>query len=166
MMTARARLVWNMQFDATAGSGHSASLDASVEDGGANLGFRPMELLLVGLAGCTAMDVISILRKKRQAVSHYDVHVSGVRAETHPMVFTEITVEHRLTGRDIAPEAVRRAIELSESRYCGAGAMLGKTARLTHSFVIFVDDTPPPSRREIGARSEDDVRDPITVRGE
>ena len=166
MMTAAARLVWNMQFDATAGSGHSVSLDASVEDGGANLGFRPMELLLVGLAGCTAMDVISILRKKRQVVSNYEVRVHGVRAEAHPMVFTQITVEHRLTGRDIDPDAVRRAIELSESRYCGAGAMLGKTARLTHSFVIFMDDTPHASWREIGARPEDDAKVTITVKGE
>jgi putative redox protein len=166
MMTARARLVWNMQFDASAGSDHSVSLDASVEDGGANLGFRPMELLLVGLAGCTAMDVISILRKKRQTVSHYEVRVHGVRAETFPMVFTEISVEHRLTGREIDPEAVRRAIELSESRYCGAGAMLGKIARLTHSFVIFVDDTPQASWREIGARPERDAKEAITVRGE
>jgi putative redox protein len=166
MMTAAARLVWNMQFDATAGSGHSVALDASVGDGGADLGFRPMELLLVGLAGCTAMDVISILRKKRQTVSHYEVRVQGVRAETHPMLFTEISVEHRLTGREIDPEAVRRAIELSESRYCGAGAMLGKTARLTHSFVIFVDDTPQASWREIGARSERDGKEAITLRGE
>jgi putative redox protein len=165
MMTARARLVWNMQFDATAGSGHSVSLDASVEDGGANLGFRPMELLLVGLAGCAAMDVIAILRKKRQAVSHYEVRVHGMRAETHPMVFTEIAVEHRLTGQDIDPEAVRRAIELSESRYCGAGAMLGKSARLTHSFVIFVDDTPQARWREIDARPESDPKDAITLRG-
>jgi putative redox protein len=166
IMTAAARLVWNMQFDASAGSDHSVSLDASVEDGGANLGFRPMELLLVGLAGCTAMDVISILRKKRQTVSHYEVRVHGVRAETFPMVFTEISVEHRLTGREIDPEAVRRAIELSESRYCGAGAMLGKIARLTHSFVIFVDDTPQASWREIGARPERDAKEAITVRGE
>jgi putative redox protein len=165
-MTAAARHVWNMQFDATAGSGHSVPLDASVADGGADLGFRPMELLLVGLAGCTAMDVISILRKKRQAVSHYEVRVQGVRAETHPMVFTEITVEHRLTGPAIDPDAVRRAIELSESRYCGAGAMLGKSARLTHSFVIFVDDTPQARWREIGARPEDDAKEAITVRGE
>jgi putative redox protein len=99
-----------------------------------------MELLLVGLAGCTAMDVISILRKKRQEVRGYTVAVSGVRAETDPKVFTEITVEHRVFGHEMDPEAVRRAIELSESRYCGAGAMLGKTARLTHTFRILEDD--------------------------
>ena len=140
LMTAKARLMEGMRFMAESGSGHIVNLDASVEHGGADLGFRPMELLLVGLAGCTAMDVISILRKKRQDVRGYTVAVSGVRAETNPMVFTEITVEHRVFGHELDPEAVRRAIELSESRYCGAGAMLGKTARLTHTFRILEDD--------------------------
>jgi len=95
-----------------------------------------MELLLVGLAGCTGMDVISILRKKRQDVTAYEVHITGVRAEEHPMVFVEITVEHIVTGHRIQPEAVARAIELSEGRYCGAGAMLGKVAHLTHTYHI------------------------------
>ena len=140
LMTARARLMEGMRFMAESGSGHIVNLDASVEHGGADLGFRPMELLLVGLAGCTAMDVISILRKKRQEVRGYTVAVSGVRAETDPKVFTEITVEHRVFGHEVDPEAVRRAIELSESRYCGAGAMLGKTARLTHTYRILEDD--------------------------
>jgi putative redox protein len=139
-MTARARLMEGMRFMAESGSGHIVNMDASVEHGGADLGFRPMELLLVGLAGCTAMDVISILRKKRQDVRGYTAAASGVRAETNPMVFTEITVEHRVFGHEIDPEAVRRAIELSETRYCGAGAMLGKTARLTHTFRILEDD--------------------------
>jgi putative redox protein len=140
MMTARARLMEGMRFMAESGSRHIVNMDASIQHGGADLGFRPMELLLAGLAGCTAMDVISILRKKRQEVRGYTVAVSGVRAETDPMVFTEITVEHRVFGHEIDPEAVRRAIELSESRYCGAGAMLGKTARLTHTFRILEDD--------------------------
>jgi len=151
-MTASARLSGEMRFDAIAGSGHAITMDASVEHGGTDLGFRPMELLLVGLAGCTAMDVIAILRKKRQAITDYEVHVRGVRAETHPMVFTEITVEHRVKGRHIDPEALRRAIELSESRYCGAGAMLSKTARLTHTFRIWEDDAPQDEAPESGAQ--------------
>jgi len=93
-----------------------------------------MELLLSGLAGCTGMDVISILRKQRQDVTAYEVHVTGIRAEEHPMVFVEITVEHIVTGHHIKPEAVARAIQLSEERYCGAGAMLGKVAHLTHTY--------------------------------
>jgi putative redox protein len=141
-MTASARLVRGMQFEAAAGSGHYVTLDASEEHGGTDLGFRPMELLAVGLAGCTAMDVIGILRKKRQVVTDYEVHVQAARAEQHPMVFTEITVEHRVTGQHVDPEAVRRAIELSECCYCGAGATLAKTAKITHTFRIFEDDAP------------------------
>jgi putative redox protein len=102
-----------------------------------------MELLLMGLAGCTGMDVISILRKKRQEVTAYEVRVRGERAETDPKVFTHITVEHVVTGHAISPEAVARAIELSETKYCGAGAMLSKTAALTHIFRILERDAQP-----------------------
>jgi putative redox protein len=135
-MTATAGLETGMRFDAEAGSGHHVTLDAAEHGGGQNTGFRPMELLLVGLGGCTGMDVISILRKKRQQVTGYAVHVSGIRAEENPMVFVEITVEHIITGYHIQSEAVARAIQLSEERYCGAGAMLGKVAHLTHTFRI------------------------------
>jgi putative redox protein len=135
-MFARARLETGMQFEAEAGSGHSVVLDASELDGGQNAGFRPMELLLVGLVGCTAMDVISILRKKRQDVTAYEVQVHALRAEEHPMIFTQIAVRHIVTGHHIDPMAVARAIELSETRYCGAGAMLGKSAQITHAYCV------------------------------
>jgi putative redox protein len=135
-MTVQSKLATGMRFEVEAGSGHHVTLDAAEHGGGHNEGFRPMELLLVGLAGCTGMDVISILRKKRQDVTAYEVHITGVRAEEHPMVFVEITVEHIVTGHRIQPEAVARAIELSEERYCGAGAMLGKVAHLTHTYHI------------------------------
>ena len=135
-MTARAILEAGMRFDAESGSGHHVILDAAGDGGGEDMGFRPMELLLVGLAGCTGMDVISILRKKRQDVTSYEVQARGVRAEEHPMVFVEITVEHIVTGHHVQPEAVARAIALSEERYCGAGAMLGKVAHLTHTYRI------------------------------
>ena len=141
-MIARVRLETGMCFDAEAGSGHHVTLDAAEHGGGQNAGFRPMELLLVGLAGCTAMDVISILRKKRQQVTAYEVHVEGIRAEEHPMVFVEITVEHVISGHHVQPEAVARAIQLSEGRYCGAGAMLGKVAKLRHMFCIVEVETP------------------------
>ncbi len=133
-MTATVRLETGMRFDAEAGSGHHVTLDAADYDGGQNTGFRPMELLLVGLGGCTGMNVISILRKKRQQVTGYEVHVSGIRAEDHPMVFVEITVEHIVTGYRVQPEAVARAIQLAKERYCGAGAMLGMVAHVTHTF--------------------------------
>ena len=135
-MTVQSKLATGMRFEVEAGSGHHVTLDAAEHGGGHNEGFRPMELLLAGVAGCTGMDVISILRKKRQEVTGYEVHVTGVRAEEHPMVFVEITVEHIVTGHRIQPEAVARAIELSEKRYCGAGAMLGKVAHLTHTYRI------------------------------
>src|SRR5260370_13837075 len=135
-MTVQSRLAAGMRFEVEAGSGHHITLDAAEHSGGHNEGFRPMEMLLVGLAGCTGMDVIAILRKKRQDVTAYEVHVTGRRAEEHPMVFVEITVEHIVTGHHIQPEAVARAIQLSEQRYCGAGAMLGKVAHLTHTFRI------------------------------
>jgi putative redox protein len=136
VMTARATLETGMRFVTEGGSGHRVTLDADEHGGGENAGFRPMEMLLAGLAGCTGMDVISILRKKRQAVTGYEVYVQGVRAEAYPMVFVEIIVEHVVTGHSIQPEAVARAIALSEERYCGAGAMLGKVAHLTHTYRI------------------------------
>lgn len=142
-MTARAHLLGTMRFTAESGSGHQVLLDAAAPDGGEESGFRPMELLLVGLAGCTGMDVISILRKKRQQVSAYDVIVTGRRAQEHPMVFVDITVEHVVTGHGIQPEAVARAIALSEKRYCGAGAMLGKVAHLTHTYRIVETEAAP-----------------------
>jgi putative redox protein len=135
-MTALVKLETGMQFDAESGSGHHITLDAAEHGGGHDAGSRPMELLLMGLGGCTGMDVISILRKKRQQVTGYEVHVSGIRAEENPMVFVEITVEHVVTGHHIQPEAVARAIQLSEERYCGAGAMLGKVAHLRHTYRI------------------------------
>lgn len=151
VLTARSQLLDGMQFAAVAGSGHTVILDAAEHAGGRGAGIVPMELLLVGLAGCTGMDVISILRKKRQQVTGYEVRVRGERAEDHPMVFTNITVEHVITGHNVSPEAVARAIELSEGKYCGAGAMLGKTANLIHTFRI-VEATPEvmPAHHAIG----------------
>jgi putative redox protein len=135
-MTVQSKLATGMRFEVEAGSGHHVMLDAAEDGGEQNTGFRPMELLLAGLAGCTGMDVISILRKKREPVTAYEVHVIGVRAEDHPMVFVEMTVEHIVTGHHIQPEAVARAIQLSKMRYCGAGVMLGNVAHLTHTYRI------------------------------
>lgn len=135
-LTITSQLIEGMQFLATSDSNHTVMLDAAEHAGGRNDGFVPMELLLAGLAGCTGMDVIAILRKKHQQVTGYTVRVAGERATTHPMVFTRITVEHVVTGHSVNPEAVARAIELSMSKYCSAGAMLSKTATLFHTFRI------------------------------
>lgn len=99
-------------------------------------GPTPMELLLIGLAGCTAMDVISILQKKRQPFKGLQVRVSGERAEEHPQVYTRIHVEYIVTGEGVDPQAVERAIELSETKYCSAAAMLGAVAKITTSYRI------------------------------
>src|SRR5262249_2340379 len=117
--TARAILIGPMRFDGISGSGHTIRMDATTDVGGQESGATPMELLLVALAGCTGMDVISILHKKRQQVTGYEIVAHGVRADEHPKVYTQITVEHVVTGYHVNPAAVARAIELSESKYCG-----------------------------------------------
>jgi putative redox protein len=120
MKTARARLVGDgLRFQISSGSGHVVSADSADGDAGA----RPAELLLMALAGCTAMDVISILRKKRQRVERYEVSVVGEQRSGHPAVFERIEVAHTVHGV-VEPEAVRRAIELSATRYCAVGATL------------------------------------------
>ncbi len=135
-MTVRATLVTGMRFDVETGSGHHVILDAAEHNGGQNSGPQPMEMLLVALASCAGMDIITILRKKRQEITGYELRVHGRRAEEHPKVFLDITVEHIFTGHNLRSEAVERAIELTEERYCGASAMLGKTATLKHIFLI------------------------------
>ncbi|MFI5272830.1 MAG: OsmC family protein [Ktedonobacterales bacterium] len=133
-------LIGPMAFDVVSGSGHTLRLDVNAADGGEDSGPTPMELLLMALAGCTGMDVISILRKKRQDVRAYTVHVHGTRAEDHPRVYTEITVEHVLTGHNLSEAAVARALELSDTKYCGVELTLNKTAHVTTSYQIIESD--------------------------
>ncbi len=125
-----------MRFDITGNSGHTLTVDTPVEEGGENAGFSPIELLLLGLAGCTGMDVISILKKKRQEVTGYEVNVHGTRRAEHPMTYEQITVEHVVTGHHIDPAAVAHAIELSSSKYCGVSNTLNKTATIVESYRI------------------------------
>ncbi len=117
-------------------SGLTLPIDTSVESGGDNNGFSPMELLLVGLAGCTALDVISILEKKRQDVTDFEVRVQGERADDHPRIFTHIVVEYVVTGHQVDPVAVERAVELSATKYCSAQAMLGKAAQIESKITV------------------------------
>ncbi len=135
-MTVRATLETGMRFDVETGSGHHVILDAAEHNGGQNSGPQPMEMLLVALAGCSGMDILTILRKKRQDITGYELRIHGMRAEEHPKVYLDITLEHIFSGHNIRPEAVERAIELTEERYCGASAMLGKTATIGHTFSI------------------------------
>ncbi len=134
--TASVKWVEGHEFQTFTGSGHQAVIDSGPAAGGKNHGPSPMELLLVGLAGCTGIDVIDILKKKRLDVTGLEVRVEGVRAETYPMVYTEIQVAYIVTGKDIPASAVEQAIQLSEEKYCGAGAMLSKTAKMTHRYEI------------------------------
>lgn len=129
-MTVQATLETGISFDVETGSGFHIVLDSPTSSEEPTRGASPMEMLLVGLAGCSGMDIISILRKKRQEVTAYEIHIHGKRAETHPQVFVEITVEHILTGHNIQPNAVQRAIQLTEERYCGVSATLSKIATM------------------------------------
>ena len=142
-MTVRATLETGMRFDVETGSGHHVILDAAEHNGGKNSGPQPMEMLLVALAGCSGMDILTILRKKRQDITGYELRIHGMRAEEHPKVYLDITLEHIFSGHNIRPEAVERAIELTEERYCGASAMLGKTATIGHTFSIIEDSKEP-----------------------
>jgi putative redox protein len=143
-MTVRATLETGMRFDIETGSRHHVILDAAEHNGGQNSGPQPMEMLLVALAGCSGMDILAILRKKRQDITGYEIRIHGTRAEEYPKVFLDITIENIFTGHNIRPEAVERAIQLTEERYCGASAMLGKTATIEHTFSI-VEDSKEPS---------------------
>ena len=129
-----------MTFIGAAKDGYTVQMDASPTVGGNNSGFRPMELLLTGLGGCTAMDVLSILRKKRQDVTAFEVKLDARQAENHPHVFTHITVRYIIRGHKINSKAVERAIELSESKYCPAQAMLAKATTIEHVYEIIEED--------------------------
>ncbi|MGB8253649.1 MAG: OsmC family protein [Anaerolineaceae bacterium] len=133
-----AKVTWKqrLSFDGTATSGFSLPLGSRPEVGGDNDGFRPMELLLIGLAGCTAMDVISIMMKKKQEILSFEVNVHADRREEHPQVFTHATIEYRLQGKSIDHEAMERAVELSETKYCSAQAMLGKAFPIDRKITI------------------------------
>lgn len=132
--TATVRLAGEaMRFEGSVGSGHSLLLD----DGGGNAGARPAELLGVALGACTAMDVISILRKKRQSVSNYEVRVTGLQGDEYPHAFSRFDVVHVVDGDGLDPEAVRRAIELSATRYCSVGATLASgDVEIHHAYLI------------------------------
>jgi putative redox protein len=134
----KAKAIWenDMAFTGSTDGRFTVRMDASEEVGGHDSGFRPTDLLVIGLAGCTGMDVISILKKKRQEVTSFQVLVNAQKAEEHPKVFTQIQIEYVVTGKNIDPSAVERAVELSETRYCPSIAMLGKTAEITHKITI------------------------------
>jgi putative redox protein len=135
-MRARIKLAEGMTFVAESGSGHAIVVDASPDVGGKNLGARPMELVLMGMGACSAIDVMHMLRKGRHAVTDCVVELEAERATEDPKVFTRIKLHYVVTGRALAPAQVERAINLSKDKYCSATAMLAKTADIAVDFEV------------------------------
>jgi putative redox protein len=134
----KATIKWTggVSFSGSADSGHSVVMDGAPESGGQNLGARPMELVLIGTGGCTAFDVVHILRKSRQEVTDCVAEIEAERADTDPKVFTHIHIHFVVSGSNLDAKKVQHAIELSATKYCSASIMLGKTAKITHDFEI------------------------------
>ncbi len=135
-MKAKVTLVDGMEFRGTSGTGHRITMDADQPVGGRNAGLRPMEMLLVGFGGCTGMDVISILRKKRQNVTGLEMNVKGEQQDDYPHIFKEVHIEYVVKGKGVEQQAVERSIQLSLDKYCSVGATLAKTGTITHSYRI------------------------------
>ncbi len=135
-MKCRVKWLDQMSFVGESDSGHSVVMDSSVEAGGRDLGVRPMEMLLLGLGGCTAIDVVSILHKSRQQIVDCEVEIEAERAAEIPMVFTKIHVHFIVSGKNLDPDKVRKAVELSADKYCSASKMLEKAAEISHDFEV------------------------------
>ena len=135
-MKARVKWIENVCFMGESGSGHAVVLDGAPDAGGRNLGMRPMEMLLIGMGGCTSFDVVTILKKSRQPITDCVAEISAERADEIPKVFTKIHVHFVVTGKGLNPVQVERAVKLSAEKYCSASIMLGKAAEVTHDFEI------------------------------
>ncbi len=135
-MKARVKWVENTLMVGEAGSGHAVVMDGPEEFGGRNLGTRPMEMILLGLGGCTQFDVVHILRKGRHEVSFCEVELEAERAETDPKVFTRIHVHFKVAGPGLKEKTVGRAVELSAEKFCSASIMLGASVDITHGFEL------------------------------
>ena len=133
-MKARVKWVEGAMMVGEAGSGHSVVMDGPPDFGGRDLGVRPMEMLLLGLGGCTQFDVLHILRKSRLEVTDCEVELEAERAEAEPKVFTRIHVHYKVTGHGLTEKAVERAVKLSAEKYCSASIMLGAMAEISHDF--------------------------------
>lgn len=135
-MKARVKWVEDVMFLGESGTGHTVVMDGPEEAGGHGTGMRPMELLLLGMGGCTAFDVVEILKKSRQDIRDCVVEVNGERSEEVPKVYTNIHVHFKITGKDVKANFVERAITMSTEKYCSATLMLAKTATITHDYEI------------------------------
>ena len=139
-MKARVKWVEEVTFVGESASGHAVVMDGPPDHGGRNLGVRPMEMLLLGMGGCTSFDVISILKKSRQPVTDCVAEIEAERADSDPKVFTKIHVHFIVTGRGLDEKRVGRAVSLSADKYCSASIMLGKAAEISHDFEIVEAD--------------------------
>jgi putative redox protein len=135
-LKAKITYVDGMQFVGEADSGHAIVMDAGPQVGGKNTGLRPTELLLIGVGGCSGMDVVSILKKKKQAVTGVEMNVRGDKSEDYPQKFTGIDIEFVVTGKNISEEAVKRAVQLSMEKYCSVKATLEGSAAITYTYRI------------------------------
>jgi putative redox protein len=135
-MKARVKWIQDVTFVAESGSGHAVVLDGAPDAGGRNIGFRPMEMLLIGLGGCSAFDVLMILKRGREPVVDCVVELDGERATTDPKVFTKIDMLYKVTGNNLDPKKVERAVTLSAEKYCSATKMMSATAAITHRIEI------------------------------
>jgi putative redox protein len=135
-MKARIKWIEGVSFAGQSESGHTVVMDGPPDSGGKNLGVRPMEMLLLGMGGCTAFDVVHILRKSRQPITDCVAEIDATRADTDPKVFTRIHVHFIVSGQGLDPKRVDQAIKLSAEKYCSASIMLGKVAEVTHDFEI------------------------------
>jgi putative redox protein len=135
-MKARVKWVQDVMFVGESGSGHAVVMDGAPEAGGHNLGIRPMEMLLLGLGGCSAFDVVLILKRGREHVTDCVVELEAQRAETDPKVFTNITMRYIVSGRALDRNKVERAVQLSADKYCSASAIIGRTAQITNQIEI------------------------------
>lgn len=143
----KARVQWldGRAFVGESGSGHAVVMDGAPESGGRNIGIRPMEMMLLGLGGCTAFDVIMILERMREKVTGLDIALEGQRAAEDPKVFTHVKLVYKVKGRGLKPANVERAVNLSAEKYCSASAMFGKTAVIEHGFEIIEEGTGLPA---------------------
>ncbi|MCX7988066.1 MAG: OsmC family protein [Thermodesulfovibrio sp.] len=136
MLTAKVKWAGDMQFVGQSGTGHAIVMDANVDFGGEDSGMRPMELLLIGLGGCSGMDIVSILKKKKQDIRDLEIKIKGQQADKYPKRFTEIEIEFIVKGKNLSEDAVKRAVELSMEKYCSVKATLEYSAKVTHSYKI------------------------------
>ena len=136
VMKAVVTLGQDTRWEGVSGSGHRLTVDGPPEAGGKNEGFRPMELMLLGLGMCMGYDMVMILRRMRKEVTGYQIQLTGQRADDPPSVYTEVVLEHVITGKGLSEASVERALDLAENKYCSASAMFAKTATLTNKFRI------------------------------